>query len=129
MKNLLLTLTMLPLLTFGQDNFCIELESKNFVKLSKQIDTYFINNSIDTTSKYNQETKFTEVDSLISFLSDQSCTDTVKYRLSRGFIMKSIPPMADILISQNTNGIQYNYIIRLQFDNRTKVVFFRDWKK
>ncbi len=125
MRRLLFVILIVPLLSFGQDKFCKALYLENFSSLSDQINTYFVDNNIDSLGQNKTDVKFREIDSLIKDLSQLNCIDTVKYRGRRGLVMKTGVLMTDIIISQNANGVTSNYIIRLIFENYTKVVFIR----
>lgn len=129
MRKTLFILSLFPLLTFGQNQFCENLNTENFTELSNQINTYFINNNSDSLGQNKINLKFTEIDSLINYLSGLEFIDTAHYRHKGGGIMKTAILMTDIIISTDFQGIKGNYIIRLLCDNYTKVVFFRKWEE
>lgn len=84
-------------------------------------------NNLDPSGLNNKAIKFAEVDALIDFLTQLNCIDTSYYRHGRGSIMKTAIAMTDIIFITNPNSTSNKYLIRLQFDNYTKVILFNAW--
>jgi hypothetical protein len=117
MKKLLLTLFLFPIFTFGQNEICESLSIEFFPDLSDQINTYFINNNLDSLGQNKTDIKFNEIDYFIDYLSQLNCIDTAYYRNNRGSIMKTAIGMTDIILSSSIHERKKSYIIRFSFEN------------
>jgi hypothetical protein len=92
--------------------------------------TMILNNYFDDHHRTtpNEENYKIEVDSLITRLDKLECIDSCFYggmMENQMPIMKTKPPMVDILIYHWQQSDTFKYILRVRFENPTKVVFLR----
>ena len=79
------------------------------------------------TQHQEYQKRFSEIDTIISDLSKLSCIDSGYYL--PGSVMKSNPPMTDVVLYKEDSSDTLWYIMRIKFDEPMKVVFIGRWYK
>lgn len=120
---------LLVLSSFSVDEkkFCDYLISNQLDSCERQLDNYFEINH-QQLIKQNPGDRFIELDTLMQLLTNLNCIDTCFYRYGRGYIMKTDPPMADIFVYKILQQDTLKYLLRIRFDEITKVVWLNKWE-
>lgn len=121
MKAILLLFLFCPLFVIGQNQICNDLIRNDYESTIKFIDSFFVENNLDSLGENNIEVKTKEINLLIDALNKIACVDSVYYVSPRIYMLPTIIA-TDIILETEVENSTQKYLITLLFKNYTQVV-------